>query len=101
MIALHLDPLGAKPLYLQIVEQIEEAIRDNILEDGRALWSARKIASHYHISYQTAERALAELARRGAVRRSVAGGTVVSRLPGDRVQKPRMQHRVIALLSCW
>ncbi len=101
MIALHLDPLGAKPLYVQIVEQIEAAIQDNILEDGRALWSARKIAGHYHISYQTAERALAELARRGVVRRSVAGGTVVSRLPQERMQKPRVQHRVIALISCW
>ncbi|CEK13756.1 transcriptional regulator [Chthonomonas calidirosea] len=77
MVILHLDPLGDRPLYLQIVEQIEEAINSNRLTDGQPIWSARKIASHYHISYQTAERALAELARRELVRRSVASGTVV------------------------
>ncbi len=101
MIVLHLDPLEKRPLYIQIVEQIEEAVRDRQVENGHALWSARKIASHYHISYQTAERALKELARRGIVRRSVARGTVVSvRGEGDR-PKPKIEHRVIALISCW
>ncbi|CCW34378.1 transcriptional regulator [Chthonomonas calidirosea] len=101
MVILHLDPLGDRPLYLQIVEQIEEAINSNRLTDGQPIWSARKIASHYHISYQTAERALAELARRGLVRRSVASGTVVCLSSQTQQICPAIRHRVIALISCW
>lgn len=101
MIFLQLDTLDKKPLYRQIVEQIEEAIRRGALQDGQALWSARKIAAHYHISYQTAERALAELARAGIVRRSVSSGTVVCHTRTDRPGRFAIQHKVIALLSCW
>ncbi|MCC6728385.1 MAG: substrate-binding domain-containing protein [Chthonomonadales bacterium] len=99
MISLYLDPLGRQPLYLQIVDQIESAVCSQTLAEGHTLWSARKIAAHYHIAYQTANRALAELARRGVVRRSVAGGTVVARRGGDGRARPR--SRVVALISCW
>lgn len=100
VIALQLDPLAGTPLYLQIVEQIEEAVRTDSLQEGQTLWSARKIASHHHISYQTAERALAELARRGWVLRSVAGGTVIRKRP-ERSVRRQVTHRVIALIQCW
>jgi len=101
VVTLHLDPLDSRPLYLQIVEQIEEAVRTNRLTDGQPIWSARKIASHYHISYQTAERALSELARRGLVRRSVATGTVICSTAPAPLTPPAVRHHVIALISCW
>jgi LacI family transcriptional regulator len=101
VVPLNLDPMLGQPLYLQIVEQIERAVREGDMGNGEPVWSARKIASHHHISYQTAERALAELARRGVVRRSVAGGTVVSARGGEELPEPRIVHRVIALISAW
>jgi DNA-binding transcriptional regulator YhcF (GntR family) len=101
MISLHLDLQSARPLYLQIVEQIETAVQNATLAEGQSLWSARKIAAHYHISYQTAERALAELARRGVVYRSVKGGTIVLPRTHAPEEQPRIRHRVIALISCW
>ncbi len=101
LISLHLDPLSKSPLYEQIVEQVEEAIRRKQLQDGSVLWSARKIASHYHISYQTAERALKELARRGLVQRSVARGTVIATNGDGSKPKPTSKHKVIALINCW
>lgn len=101
LISLHLDPLSKLPLYEQIIEQVEEAVRHKQLQNGSVLWSARKIASHYHISYQTAERALRELARSGIVQRSVSRGTVIS-VHGDGAKpKPISKHKVIALISCW
>ncbi len=35
------------------------------------------------------------------MQRSVAGGTVIRPTPAGRAAQPKVQHRVIALLSCW
>lgn len=96
MIPLYLNPALRTPLYLQIVEQIENAVASGQLRAGTPLWSARAIAQHYGISYQTAERALALLARRGVVERT-RQGTVVASNP---VKQPVQKH-LVALIYTW
>jgi LacI family transcriptional regulator len=96
MIPLHLDPHLRTPLYVQIVEQIEAAVGAKQLTPGTPLWSARAIARHYGISYQTAERALTLLAQRGVVERTRRGTVVASN-----VVKPPVQQHLIALIYTW
>lgn len=96
MIPLHLNPHVRSPLYIQIVEQVEAAVNSGQLPPGSLMWSARAIAKHYGISYQTAERALALLARRGVVERN-RRGTVVAMTP----RKQPVQQHLVALIYTW
>jgi Transcriptional regulators len=111
MISLELDPRRGQPLYQQISDQIESAVAEGRLSAGQVVWSARQIAAHYRISYQTAERALSDLAQKGVLLRAVGRGTRVA--GGERQQAPAPQRvsplqrvrpvksRVIAMLNCW
>jgi LacI family transcriptional regulator len=102
MIALNIDPHRRDPIYRQIKDQISEAVAEGHLSPGDALWSARRIAAHYRISYQTAERALAQLAKAGIVTRSVGGGTIVASQPSVHDGSVRRsKSRLIAMLNCW
>lgn len=101
MLALTIDPHGRVPIYQQISSQLSEAVAEGRLRPGDALWSARRIAAHYQISYQTAERALAQLAKAGIVSRSVGGGTVVALHPASGGPPRRAKTRLIAMLNCW
>jgi len=81
---------------VQIVEQVESAVSAGQLTPGTPLWSARAIARHYGISYQTAERALTLLAQRGVVERT-RRGTVIA---ASRPKQPVQQH-LVALIYTW
>ncbi len=96
MIPLHLNPHLRTPLYVQIVEQVEAAVNAGQLTPGTPLWSARAIARHYGISYQTAERALALLAQRGMVERT-RRGTVISAT----ASRPLVRQQLVALIYTW
>lgn len=96
MIPLHLNPNLRTPLYVQIVEQVEAAVNAGQLTPATPLWSARAIARHYGISYQTAERALTLLAQRGVVERT-RRGTVIAL---SRPKQPVQQH-LVALIYTW
>ena len=95
MIPLHLNPHLRTPLYVQIVEQVEAAVSSGQLTPGTPLWSARAIARHYGISYQTAERALTLLAQRGVVERT-RRGTVIA---ASRPKQPVQQHLVALIYT--
>ena len=111
MISLKLDPRSRRPLYRQISDQIASAVAEERLTSGQVVWSARQIAAHYRISYQTAERALSDLAQKGILLRAVGRGTVVAeganpgRKPVPDSATPHghaaVKSRVIAMLNCW
>ena len=56
-----------QPIYLQLKEQIMAMIIDDILSEGEALPSVRKVAADYQINPITASKAYAELVDEGIV----------------------------------
>ncbi len=78
-----LDPAGAEPLYLQLVEAIEEGIRVGQVQVGQRLPSERRLAQRLKTSRTTVTNAYAELEARGLVRGHVGRGTAVVAAPTD------------------
>lgn len=56
-----------QPIYLQLKEQIMAMIINDILSEGEALPSVRKVAADYQINPITASKAYAELVDEGLV----------------------------------
>ena len=67
------------PLYIQIKEQIKEAILKGELEDGELLPSIRNFANDVHVSVLTIRRVYAELEKEGFAFSQAGRGTFVSR----------------------
>jgi hypothetical protein len=58
-------------------EQLAERLRSGVDRPGARFVSARALAAQYGVSYQTADRLLAELAKAGLLERRAAAGTFV------------------------
>ena len=67
------------PLYIQIKEQIKEAILKGELEDGELLPSIRNFANDVHVSVLTIRRVSDELEKEGFAFSQAGRGTFVSR----------------------
>ena len=67
------------PLYIQIKEQINEAILKGELEDGELLPSIRNFANDVHVSVLTIRRVYDELEKEGFAFSQEGRGTFVSR----------------------
>ena len=67
------------PLYIQIKEQIKEAILKGELEDGELLPSIRNFANDVHVSVLTIRRVYDELEEEGFAFSQAGRGTFVSR----------------------
>lgn len=67
------------PLYIQIKEQIKEAILKGELEDGELLPSIRNFANDVHVSVLTIRRVYDELEKEGFAFSQASRGTFVSR----------------------
>lgn len=55
------------PIYLQIVEQLEQMIASGMLSPGDRLMSVREFASDANVNPNTMQKALTELEKRGVV----------------------------------
>lgn len=78
-----LDPTAAAPLYLQLVNAIEEGIRVGQVRVGQRLPSERRLADQLDTSRTTVTNAYQELEARGLIRGHVGRGTVVMAAPTD------------------
>lgn len=75
------DPNVAEPLYLQVVHEIEEAIRAGRLGVGERLPAERVLATDLGVSRTTVTGAYQELEARGLLRGHVGRGTVIVGAP--------------------
>ncbi len=100
---------GAGPLYVQLRQSLEAAIRAGQLADGEALPPERDIAEYANISRVTVRKAVDDLVKAGLLVRRHGSGTFVVR-PGERVQQSLsmltsftedMARRGIATQSRW
>src|SRR5205823_14809933 len=83
MIEFELDPRSGLPTYLQLVQQVRQALRLGLLVPGDQLPTAREVVERLAINPNTVLKAYRELAREGLVAARPGTGTFVQRSLGD------------------
>lgn len=80
MLPLRISASSGVPVYLQLEQQITQAIASGLLREGDALPSVRKTAAELRINPNTVARAFQNLEREGIIRTVPGGGTFVGAL---------------------
>lgn len=99
MIEFQLDSRSGVATYLQLIQQVHQALRLGILEPGDQLPTAQQVVGKLAINPNTVLKAYRELEREGLVRARPGQGTfVVGTLPRT---DPSIQARLFASLAEW
>ena len=99
MIEFQLDAASGVATYLQLVQQVHDALRLGLLEPGDQLPTAQQVVGRLAINPNTVLKAYRDLEREGLVRaRSGQGTFVIRSLPGA---DPGTQARFLAAMSDW
>jgi GntR family transcriptional regulator len=83
LIEFHLDTRSGVPTYLQLVQQVRQAIRLGILEPGDQLPTVKDVVGSLAINPNTVLKAYRELDHEGLVEGRRGVGTFVSSTPGS------------------
>ena len=78
MLPLRISASSGVPVYLQLEQQIKQAIASGLLHAGDALPSTRRAAAELRINPNTVARAFQNLEREGVIRTVPGGGTFVA-----------------------
>ena len=78
MLPLRISASSGVPVYLQLEQQIKQAIASGLLHAGDALPSTRRTAAELRINPNTVARAFQNLEREGVIRTVPGGGTFVA-----------------------
>ena len=78
MIEFHLDPRSGVATYLQIVQQVKEALRLGVLDVGDKLPTVREVVADLAINPNTVAKAYRDLEREGLVVARQGRGTFVA-----------------------
>jgi GntR family transcriptional regulator len=99
VIDFQLDPASGVATYLQLVQQVRQALRLGILQPGDQLPTAQQVVASLAINPNTVLKAYRDLEREGLVRARPGQGTfVVGTLPRT---DPVVQARFVASMSDW
>ncbi len=99
MIEFELDERSGVATYLQLAQQVRQALRLGMLEPGDQLPTAQQVVSRLAINPNTVLKAYRDLEREGLVRGRPGQGTFVIRsLPRT---EPAVQARLAAGLTQW
>src|SRR5215831_17345924 len=99
MIEFHLDESSGVATYLQLVQQVRQALRLGLLEPGDRLPTAQQVVASLAINPNTVLKAYRDLEREGLVRARPGQGTFVVRtLPRT---DPAAQARFLASMTDW
>jgi GntR family transcriptional regulator len=99
VIDFQLDPSSGVATYLQLVQQVRQALRLGILQPGDQLPTAQQVVASLAINPNTVLKAYRDLEREGLVRARPGQGTfVVGTLPRT---DPIVQARFVASMSDW
>ena len=89
MIRFRVDGRSVAPPYLQIVQQVRQALRMGVLEVGDQLPSVREVVAATAINPNTVLKAYRDLEREGLVAAAAGRGTFVTKRPdGGRNRRP-------------
>src|SRR5580704_10912158 len=80
MLPLRISASSGVPVYLQLEQQIKQAIASGLLHSGDPLPSVRRTAAELRINPNTVARAFQNLERDGIIRTVPGGGTFVGSL---------------------
>ena len=102
MIEFQLDETSGVATYLQLVQQVHQALRMGMLEPGDRLPTAQQVVAQLAINPNTVHKAYRELEREGLVRARPGLGTFVTRAavrdrPGHAGPVPRRAGRLAPL----
>ncbi len=78
MIEFHLDPRSGVATYLQIVQQVKDALRLGTIDVGDQLPTVREVVAHLAVNPNTVAKAYRELEREGLVVARQGRGTFVA-----------------------
>ena len=81
MISFRLDGRSAVPPYLQIVQQVRQALRMGLIDVGDQLPSVREVVAATAVNPNTVLKAYRDLEREGLVAAAAGRGTFVTRRP--------------------
>jgi GntR family transcriptional regulator len=99
MIEFQLDTTSGVATYLQLVQQVHQALQLGLLEPGDQLPTAQQVVAKLAINPNTVLKAYRDLEREGLVQPRPGLGTFVVRsLPGT---DPLTLHRFLATLTDW
>jgi GntR family transcriptional regulator len=99
VIEFQLDETSGVATYLQIVQQVQQALRLGLLEPGDQLPTAQHVVAKLAINPNTVLKAYRDLEREGLVRARPGRGTFVTgSLPGT---DPATQARFLATMTDW
>jgi GntR family transcriptional regulator len=97
MIEFQLDAASGVATYLQLVQQVRDALRLGLLEPGDKLPTAQQVVAKLAINPNTVLKAYRDLEREGLVKGRPGMGTFVIRtLPGT---DPAVQGRFLAAMN--
>ena len=99
MIEFQLDEASGIATYVQLVQQVHQALRLGILEPGDRLPTAQQVVARLAINPNTVHKAYRELEREGLVRARPGLGTFVPRSPSG--ADPATQARFLAAMTDW
>ena len=99
MIEFQLDTASGVATYLQLVQQVHQALQLGLLEPGDQLPTAQQVVSQLAINPNTVLKAYRDLEREGLVRARPGQGTFITRsLPRT---DPAAQTRFLSLMTDW
>ncbi len=99
MIQFQLDTTSGVATYLQLVQQVHQAMRLGLLEPGDQLPTAQQVVSQLAINPNTVLKAYRDLEREGLVRPRPGQGTFV--IASLSRTNPATQARLLASMTQW
>ena len=99
VIEFQLDQTSGVATYLQLVQQVHQALRMGMLELGDQLPTAQQVVAKLAINPNTVHKAYRELEREGLARARPGLGTFITRSPAG--TDPATQARFLAAMTDW
>jgi GntR family transcriptional regulator len=99
MISFRLNTRSGVPPYLQIVQQVKQALQIGILQPGDQLPTVKEVVAHVAINPNTVAKAYRELESMGITEGRTGSGTFVIERPAG--PSPKVQEALAADLKQW
>ena len=99
MIAFRLNTHSGVPPYLQIIQQVKQALQVGIIEPGDQLPTVKEVVAHIAINPNTVAKAYRELEMLGIAEGRTGSGTYVKQRPAG--PSPKVQEALSKDLEGW
>lgn len=96
MLLMELDPNDQRPVYRQIVEEVQRSVAIGVMRPNEAMPSAAALAKDLKVNINTVQHAYKTLAQEGTVYIKRGLGTFISPAPKENRQRQAVMARRIA-----